>query len=53
MPFDVTADPAVYASEIYRECYRTVLAKIAARQLGEAFVDLHLEEQPLEFLEAA
>ena len=53
MPFDVTADPAIWASEVERECFRIVVERIAARQEGLAFVDLHLEERPVEFLEAA
>ena len=36
-----SSDPAIYAAQVWRECYALAVAKIAARQLGEAF-----EEQP-------
>ena len=47
--FDPNADIAVVISELYREAYRRAVAKIASRQLGEAWIDL---DQP-EFKEAA
>jgi hypothetical protein len=51
--FDPCTDPALYASQVERECYAAVVARIAARQLGEAFAGLDLEEQPKTWLEAA
>lgn len=46
-------DPAVYASQVYRDAYARAVAKIAARQLGEAFIDLDLDAEPFELREAA
>ena len=52
--FDPNADIMTVISAIEREAFRRAVAKIAARNEGLAFVDLHLEEQPpFEFLEAA
>lgn len=38
--FDPASDPTLYASQVYREAYARAVEKIAARQLGEAFIDL-------------
>jgi hypothetical protein len=48
-----SSDPALYASQVYREAYALAVAKIASRQLGEAFIDLYFEEQPEPMREAA
>ncbi len=52
MHFDPASDPSLFASQVYREAYALAVAKIAARNQGEAWIDLEIETPEPERLAA-
>ena len=51
--FDPNADPAVVISEIYRECYRRAVEKVRSHQIGLAWIDIQIEQEPFRLARAA